>query len=66
ITHSWNETGIHTIQVKAQDEFGGETDWSEPMSVVMPKVYNKPLFSFLEQLTGWLYEPALGSISGIG
>ncbi len=53
IAHAWNETGIHTIQVKAQDEFGGETNWSEPMSVVMPKAFDRPLLSLLAHLTHW-------------
>ncbi len=36
-TNSWNSRGNYIIKVKAKDEFGTESDWSEPISVTMPK-----------------------------
>lgn len=36
-TNSWNSRGNYIIKVKARDEFGTESDWSEPISVTMPK-----------------------------
>jgi len=37
ITYSWNEKGTYTVRVRAIDEFGAESPWSNPASVTMPK-----------------------------
>jgi hypothetical protein len=37
-SHSWSQ-GTYSIKVKAKDLYGEETDWSEPLSVTMPR-YN--------------------------
>ena len=36
-SHSWAEMNFYDIRVKAQDEHGLESEWSEPLSVKMPK-----------------------------
>ena len=36
-TYSWNEQGSYEIKVKAMDEHGLESDWSDPLVVSMPK-----------------------------
>ena len=35
--HSWSEKGTYIIKVKAKDINEAESDWSEPLGVVMPK-----------------------------
>jgi hypothetical protein len=35
--HSWSSKGSYEIQVKAKDEYGAESDWSDPLPVSMPK-----------------------------
>jgi hypothetical protein len=36
-THSWKEKGTYDIKVKAKDINGYESDWSEPLSVKIPR-----------------------------
>ena len=43
--HTWNTKGNYNIKVKAVDEYGEESEWSEPLSVSMPK--NKPYINSL-------------------
>ena len=52
-THTWDNKGIHKIKVKAKDDFDCESDWSESLSVTMPK--NKA-FIFNFPLINWLFE----------
>jgi len=40
-THRWIEEGSYEVKVKAKDEHGGESDWSDPLSVSMPKTRQK-------------------------
>lgn len=35
--HTWYNEGSYSIKVKAKDEFGKESSWSDPLSVTMPK-----------------------------
>jgi hypothetical protein len=37
IHHSWNIEGDYIIKVKAIDEHGKESSWSEPLTVTMPR-----------------------------
>jgi len=37
INHSWREKGDYNIRVKAIDEHGAESEWSETLSVSMPR-----------------------------
>jgi hypothetical protein len=51
-THNWAEKGTYEIKVKAIDQYGAESDWSDPLSVSMPKTrqyINSPFLQFLEQ-----------------
>ncbi|MEA2054913.1 MAG: PKD domain-containing protein [Candidatus Thermoplasmatota archaeon] len=34
--HSWTYQGSYHIRVKAEDEHGAQSDWSEPLSLAMP------------------------------
>jgi len=38
-THIWEEQGDYQIRVKARDINGGESDWSDPLQVSMPKAH---------------------------
>jgi hypothetical protein len=51
-SHAW-ERGNYGIRVKLKDEWGLETDWSDPFPITMPK--NKP-FNFNFNLLSWLFE----------
>ena len=42
--HVWTEKGTYEIKVKARDIHGGESEWSDPLAVSMPK--NKVMNSF--------------------
>ena len=47
--HSWNETGIYTIQAKLKDENGLESDWAS-LTVTMPRSRTiKNLFIYILQ-----------------
>jgi len=43
VMHNWTKEGSYNIKVKARDEHGYESDWSDPLKVSMPKVKD---FSF--------------------
>jgi len=45
-SHSWSSQGTYNIKVKARDIYGGESVWSDPLTVTMPKnkPINKPFF----------------------
>jgi hypothetical protein len=52
VYHNWSEEGTYEVKVKAWDIYGRESEWSDPISISIPK--NKPtlklyLFNFLEQ-----------------
>jgi len=53
-SYSWNEEGTYEISVKAQDEHGLESDWSDPLPVSMPKIYENPLWTLSERIFDWL------------
>jgi len=44
-SYTWTTEGTYSIKVKAKDTDGKESDWSEPLSVTMPK--NKALINTL-------------------
>jgi hypothetical protein len=48
--HAWTTQGGYSIFVKAKDEAGLESPWSEPLSISMPKnkAINTPFLNFLE------------------
>ncbi|UCB59018.1 MAG: M28 family peptidase, partial [Thermoplasmatales archaeon] len=35
--HTWDNKGDFDVRVKAKDEYGAESDWSDPLSISMPK-----------------------------
>lgn len=51
--HIWNKRGTYQIKVKAKDVYGAESDWSDPLSVKMPK--KRALFT-THPIMSWLFE----------
>ena len=51
-SHIWSNNGSYYIKVKALDELGSESDWSDPLSINMPKnkAINQVFFQLLEKL----------------
>jgi outer membrane protein assembly factor BamB len=49
-THEWGSEGTYNVRVKAKDIFNDESDWSDSLSIAMPKnrAINTPLFKFLQ------------------
>ena len=39
-THSWKKNGTYLVRVKAKDIHYSESEWSEPMPVSIPKVFD--------------------------
>jgi hypothetical protein len=50
-SHKWPTQGTYIVKVKAKDEQGHESKWSDPLVVTMPKnkAINRPFLNFLEQ-----------------
>lgn len=53
ISHKWIQEGNYTIKVKARDAFGYESEWSNPLTVTMPRsrAINGFFLRFLEQFS---------------
>jgi len=49
-THSWNKIGIYNIKVIVKDIHEYQSEWSDPLSVSMPrnKVVTRPFLNFLQ------------------
>jgi len=45
-THIWEISGNYNVRVKAKDIHDFESEWSESLSITMPKVYNNKLSTF--------------------
>jgi len=54
LQHIWKEEGVYNITVKAQDKYGLESEWSDPLSVSMPKSYKNPVVALIQKLNEWL------------
>lgn len=50
-THTWTVQGTYEVKVKAKDIYGRESNWSEPLPITMPYVY-QPIPQFFE----WLFQ----------
>lgn len=50
-SHQWSEKGQYSIRVKAKDIYGEESEWSDPLSITMPKnhVQSGLFFDIIEQ-----------------
>jgi hypothetical protein len=54
VTHTWTKQGTYLVRVKCHDTMNEESNWSEPLSVVMPAPALIPLMSFLYNLLQFL------------
>jgi hypothetical protein len=63
--HTWDKKGTYQIKVKAKDVYGAETDWSDPLSVTMPRTIsiNSLFMKFLERFPNMF--PILGHLLGL-
>lgn len=52
-SHKWKIWKSYDIKVKSKDIYGVESEWSDPLSVTMPK--NKPYF-YNFSLLSWIFE----------
>ncbi len=52
-SYTWGQKGKYAVRVKAKDIFGGESDWSEPLPVEMPRSYTQCCPHLLERLFTW-------------
>jgi len=49
--HEWNEQGVYNVKVKARDEHGAESDWSQIKTVTIATINNPPNCSLSANLT---------------
>ena len=47
--HTWSDEGNYQIRVRAEDAFGEKSDWSEPLSVTMPKNKVNIIYQLINQ-----------------
>jgi hypothetical protein len=53
---SWSAKGTYSVKVKAKDIYGGESDWSDPLSITMPKDSSYQFSSLFLQILQHLFE----------
>ena len=53
-SHIWEKSGAYPIKVKAKDELGKESIWSEPLSLVMPKTMQPKWLFLYEEFISWI------------
>jgi len=54
-SHSWDQRDEYNIRVKARDIHGGESNWSDPLSVSMPKNKIFSIFLQLFEKSNWIF-----------
>jgi PKD repeat protein len=52
-SHIWDSEGSYNIKVKAKDQYGDESPWSEPLTISMSK---KKSFNHIPKIFIWLFE----------
>jgi hypothetical protein len=50
VSHTWTKKGNFNIKVKAKDTSGHQSDWSDPLPVIMPKerIFIRPIEQFFQ------------------
>jgi hypothetical protein len=48
-SHTWTTKGQYQVRVMARDTHGVISEWSDPLPVSMPKVYENPCVWFVEK-----------------
>jgi len=54
IEHKWSEKGSYDIKVKALDNFGFQSDWSDPLTISMPKHRQNQQSTLLEFIENYM------------
>ncbi|OYT29896.1 hypothetical protein B6U98_01150 [Thermoplasmatales archaeon ex4572_165] len=61
-SYIWNQNGTYQIKVKAMDDQGFQSDWSQPLSITMPKdpknkidIIGNFIFNFCQQILYRIY-----------
>jgi hypothetical protein len=51
ISHTWENRGTYEIKAKAKDIYSVQSEWSDPLSITMPKnkIINRLFLNFLQQ-----------------
>ena len=50
-SHTWNSPGIYDVKVKAKDGFGGNSTWSQPLTVTIEEYVPEPKLT-IESIAG--------------
>jgi hypothetical protein len=50
VAYTWEAQGDYSIRVKAKDIYDLESDWSDPLSISMPKTNENSLWKLIEKL----------------
>lgn len=50
-SHSWERRGSYEIRVKAKDEYGGQSEWSDPLEIKIKFTFN-PLLNKISEIFG--------------
>jgi len=62
-SYTWNEKGTYSIRVKAKDVYEMESDWSDPLEVIMPRgkivVF---ILNLLEQIFPRIYSQVINLV----
>ncbi|HDS59276.1 MAG TPA: PKD domain-containing protein [Thermoplasmatales archaeon] len=60
LNHTWTDTGVYAITVRARDEAGSVSEWSDPLRVTMPRPWARGQpFEFLWSLVPAWLQPLL-------
>ncbi|HEC77215.1 MAG TPA: PKD domain-containing protein [Thermoplasmatales archaeon] len=54
-SHSWDKRGTYEIKVKAKDEYGSQSEWSEPLEIKIKFTFNSLLNKISEIFGGIIY-----------
>ena len=50
-THTWSKKDDYQIKVKAKDEHGYESEWSDPLAISMPKIHTyNPIIQLVQKI----------------
>jgi len=56
VKHKWSSRDVYTVKVKAKDDYGKESTWSEPTSVSIPRSNSLTTMNLLDKLRTMLYQ----------
>jgi len=55
LSHVWERPGTYSVVVKAVDEVGAESEWSEPLNITIYPDTENPTIDILQPKKGYLY-----------